>query len=258
MITAPIVDLWIVRPKPNPQAFLRLFCFPYAGGGASVFRAWPDDLPAGVEVCSVQLPGRESRLKEPLFTRLPPLVQTLARVLRSYMNMPFAFFGHSVGTLVSFELARELRRQSAPGPLYLFVAGRWAPQIPDPDPPIHQLPEPEFREELRRFNGTPELVLQHNELMSLLLPTLRADFEINETYAYTADEPLDCPIFAFGGLQDVKVSQEGLAAWRAHTRSNFKLRLFPGDHFFLHSARTLVLQALSQDLIQLLHQITRG
>jgi medium-chain acyl-[acyl-carrier-protein] hydrolase len=258
MTTPSIIDPWIVRPKPNPQAHLRLFCFPYAGGGALVFRTWPDDLPPDVEVCAVQLPGRESRLKEPLFTRLSPLVQTLSHVLEPHLDVPFAFFGHSVGTLVSFELARQFRRQNAPGPVHLFVSGRWAPQLPDPYPPIHQLPESEFVEELRRFNGTPELVLQHAELMALLLPILRADFEINETYVYTAGEPLDCPISAYGGLQDARASREGLEGWRVHTRGDFVLRVFPGDHFFLHSARSLVLQTLSRELTQLLRQIARG
>lgn len=258
MTTTPTNDPWVVRPRLNPKAHLRLFCFPYAGGGASVFRTWSEDLPLDVEICSVQLPGRENRLKEPLYTRVSALVETLIQVLQPYMDLPFAFFGHSVGTLVGFELARALRRENAPGPLYLSVSGRQAPQVADSYPPIHHLPEVEFIEELRHFNGTPELVLQHDELMALLLPTLRADFEMNETYVYEPEEPLDCPISAFGGLQDVRVSRESLAAWSVHTRSDFKVRVFPGDHFFIHSARTMVLQALSQDVVRLLHRITAG
>lgn len=255
MITTPTNEPWVVCPKPNPRAVLRLFCFPYAGGGASAFRTWPEGLPLNVEVYAVQPPGRESRLKEPLFDRLLPLVDALAQALRPYMNMPFAFFGHSLGTLMSFELARKLRRQNAPGPLHLFVAGRCAPQILDPDPPVHELPEPEFVEELRRLNGTPEPVLQHPELMTLLLPTLRADFAINETYVYQDEEPLDCPISAFGGLEDQEVSRDDLAAWRVHTRGNFRLQVFPGGHFFLHTARSLLLQTLSLELVQTLHRL---
>jgi medium-chain acyl-[acyl-carrier-protein] hydrolase len=128
-------DAWVLCPKPNPQARLRLFCFPYAGGGASRFRLWPDFLPPEVEVCAIQYPGREARLGESPFTQLSPLVQTLASALRLYLNLPFVFFGHSLGALACFELARQLRRQGQPEPLHLFVSGRRAPQVPNPDPP---------------------------------------------------------------------------------------------------------------------------
>lgn len=258
MTTTLTLNSWVTCPKPNPQARLRLFCFPYAGGGASIFRTWPDDLPAQIEVCPVQLPGRESRLKEPPFTRLLPLVQTLAQVLHPYLNMPLAFFGHSMGALISFELAHQLRRQYSLDPVHLFVSGRGAPQIPDLEPPIHHLPEAAFVEELRRLNGTPESVLQNAELMRLVLPILRADFAICETYVHSTQEPLDCPISAFGGLQDSEVSYDSLAAWRDQTNSSFTLKMFPGNHFFLHSARSLILSAVSQDLTRLLDRITRG
>ncbi len=243
MISASTFDSWVTRPKPNPLAHLRLFCFPYAGGGPSIFRTWPDDLPFQVEVCSIRLPGRESRLVESPFTRLSPLVQTLADVLHPYLNMPFAFFGHSMGALISFELARHLRQHGL-DVMHLFIA--------QSDPPIHQLPEPEFVEKLRLLNGTPEPALQNAELMRLLLPVLRADFAICETYTHLAESPLDCPISAFGGLQDSRVTHNGLAAWRDQTCRSFTLRMLPGDHFFLHSARASLLGALAQDLKQLL------
>lgn len=249
---------WVTCPKPNPQTRLRLFCFPYAGSGASIFRTWSNNLPAEIEVRPVQLPGRESRLAEPPFTRLSPLVQTLTYVLRPYLNMPFAFFGHSMGALISFELARHLRRQHGLGPGYLFVSGSRAPQIPDPDPPIHQLPESAFMEELRGLHGTLEPILQNAELMQLLLPVLRADFAVCETYVYVTEDPLACPISAFGGLQDCEVSCNDLAAWRDQTYSFFTLRMLPGDHFFLHSAQAPLLQAISRDLTRLLSRRTGG
>lgn len=246
---------WVTCPRPSPQARLRLFCFPYAGGAASAFYTWSDNLPCEVEVCPIQLPGRESRLGEPPFTRLVPLVQALAQAIRPHLDKPFAFFGHSMGATISFELARQLRRQNDPCPVHLFVSGSHAPQILDRNPPIHHLPEAKFVEELRRFNGTPEAVLQNAELMVLFLPLLRADLALDETYVYIPDEPLDCPISACGGLKDDVVSHENLAAWCDQTRGAFTLRVFPGDHFFLRSARTLLLQAVSQDLVQLLGQI---
>lgn len=247
---------WFACPKPNPQASLRLFCFPYAGGRASVFRTWPDDLPTTVEVCPVQLPGRGSRLREAPFTRLLPLVQAIAQAILPHLDKPFAFFGHCVGALVSFELARQLRRQYGLSPAHLFVSGCGTPHIPDPNPPIHALPESAFLEELRRRNGTPQEILEHPEMMQLLLPILRADFAIYETYTYTSEAPLDCSISAFGGLQDHAVSRDHLEAWRDQTSASFLLRMLPGDHFFLQTAQLLLLRTLSREVHQLVRMAT--
>ena len=249
MATLGTTNSWIIFPKRNLQTRMRLFCFPYAGAGAAVYRLWPDDLPSDIEVCRIRLPGRENRLGEPSFTRLSPLVHTVAQVLRPYLNMPFAFFGHSVGALICFELARLLCKQHSLSPAYLFASGYRAPQIPDPDPPIHAWPESEFVEEVqRRYDGIPEAVRQDAQLMELMLPVLRADMAIYETYVYADDEPLDCPIVAFGGLQDDRLRREDLAAWRDQTRSSFTLRMFPGNHFFMQSARTLLMRAVCQGL----------
>jgi medium-chain acyl-[acyl-carrier-protein] hydrolase len=248
MTTATALDSWIAYRMPSPQARLRLFCFPYAGGGASIFRAWPEGLPADVEVCPVQLPGRGTRLMEPPFTRLPPLIQALAQALLPLLDKPFAFFGHSLGALVSFELARQLRRQHAVQPVCLFISADRAPQIPNRDPPIHSLPEGEFLVELRRLNGTPREVFEDEELMQIMLPLLRADFAVYETYGYSTEPPLNCPISAFGGLQDLRVSRGDLEAWRDQTSVAFSLRMFPGDHFFLNTTQPSLLAALSEEL----------
>lgn len=244
-------DCWVMCPKPNPQANLRLFCFPYAGGGALSFRTWPNGLPTTIEVCAVELPGRGTRMRLAPFTRLDPLVEAIAQALLPYLNKPFAFFGHSMGGLVSFELARLLRREYGLLPVQLFVSGRGAPQVPDLDPPIHALPEPAFLDELRRYNGTPEAVLENKELMQLLLPILRADFAVLETYVYATEPPLGCPITAFGGLQDCKVSCDDIEAWRNQTSTSFSLQMLPGDHFFLNSAQALLLQSLTRQLTRL-------
>jgi len=258
MTTAPAPDPWIRGFTPNPRAKLRLFCFHYAGGSASIFRSWTGILPAEIEVCAVQLPGREGRLREPSFTHITPLIQALTPALRPYLNLPFAFFGHSMGTLIAFELSRQLRREAALGPVHLFISSHRAPQIPDPDPPIHQLPEAEFVEKLRELNGTPEEVLQHADLMQLLIPVLRADFSVCDTYPYTNEAPLDCPFSVFGGLQDKEISRDDLLAWREQTRGACTLRMFPGDHFFLHQAQPLLLKAIHQDLLPALSQIAAG
>lgn len=247
-ISTPL-DAWVRCPASNPQARLRLFCFPYAGGSASVFHSWATALRSDIELNAVQLPGRENRLVDPPFIRLAPLVEALAQILPSYLDRPYVFFGHSMGALIGFELARRFRKQGSPGPACLIVSGHRAPHLPDRRPPIHHLPDVRFIEELRRLNGTPEEVLQHEELRDLLLPVLRADFAVCETYLFAPEQPLDCPIFVIGGEQDPEVSQDELAAWQLHTWSAFSLHMIPGDHFFLHSARPLLLNAVNRALI---------
>ena len=248
MTTAAASDSWIAYRKPNPQARLRLFCFPYVGTGASIFRTWTDSLPADVEVCPVQFPGRGTRLVETPFTQLSPLIQALAEALVPLLDKSFAFFGHSLGALVGFELARQLRRQSGVQPVCLFVSADCAPQLPRRDWPIHALPEAEFLVELRRLNGIPRKVLEDAEIMQIMLPVLRADFAIYETYLYSPEPPLNCFISGFGGLRDPKVSRGDLEAWRDQTNGSFSLRMFPGDHFFLNTTQPLLLQVLSQEL----------
>jgi len=248
MTTATALDSWIACRKPNPHARLRLFCFPYAGTGASIFRTWSDGLPADVEVCPVQLPGRGTRLMEIPFTQFSPLVQATVQALVPLLDMPFALFGHSLGALIGFELARQLRRQSGLQPVRLFVSADRAPQIPPRAQPIHALSDREFLVELRRLHGIPGKVWEEAELMQIMLPVLRADFAVYETYVYSTEPPLSCPISIFGGLQDRRVSRGDLEAWRDQTSVSSSLMMFPGDHFFLNATQPLLLQALSQEL----------
>lgn len=248
------LERWLAYREVNPRARARMFCLPYAGGGASTYRGWGGLLPK-VEVCPVQLPGREGRLREAPFEHSEPLVQALADALQpSFQELPFVFFGHSMGAMLGFELARELRRRGQRLPLHLFVSGRREPQVPDREEPIHGLPEAEFIERLRELNGTPEEVLEHAELMKLLIPVLRADFAVNETYAYKEEQPFDFGISAFGGLGDKEVTRDEVAGWKEHTRGRFRLRMLPGDHFFIHDTRDMVLEAVARDLAEVLSQ----
>ncbi|MBD2468769.1 thioesterase II family protein [Nostoc sp. FACHB-145] len=244
------INSWIICPKPNPQANLRLFCFPYAGGSSFIYRTWFESLPASVEVCSIELPGRGRQMKLSSYNKLEPLVDAIAFNIHPYLDKPFAFFGHSMGGLVSFELARLLRKKYNIIPSHLFISGRRAPQIPDPDAPIHNLPEPAFIKELRHLNGTPKEVLENAELMQLFLPILRSDFAVLETYIYKPEPPLECPLTVFGGLQDSRVDCSELQAWQEQTKADFNLHMFPGDHFFLHSAQSVLLEKLAKYLPQ--------
>ncbi|MEH2439517.1 thioesterase II family protein [Nostoc sp.] len=248
MTTTPSFNSWVICPQPNPQANLRLFCFPYAGGNAAIFRTWPNNLPSNVEVCAVEYPGRGRQIQSAPLTRLEPLVEAIAPVLMPYLDKPFAFFGYSMGGLVSFELTRLLRSYYSLSPFHLFISARRAPQIQPTKPPLHILSDADLLNELRSLNGTPKAVLENPELMQIFLPVLRADFAVIETYIYTQKQPLECPITVFGGLEDQEVSHEALQAWREQTIAAFSLHQFNSGHFFIHSHQELLFKLISQEL----------
>ncbi|MFK5951893.1 MAG: alpha/beta fold hydrolase [Desulfobacterium sp.] len=251
MLSASKKTPWITSCSPVNDVAIQLFCFSYAGGGASVFRQWQPSLPERIQLCPVQLPGRENRISEPLITSLDELVDVASAELAPYLDLPFAFYGHSIGARIAFELARELRKKLGITPCCLIVSGSRAPHIPEPNP-LHHLSDDAFMSELRRFSGTPEAVLQSKELMEMFLPILRADFAVDETYVYSEDMPLDCPIFVFGGTEDVEAKIKELEAWADHTSKGFCLEMIRGDHFFLQTERALLLQAIGKILLNFL------
>ena len=212
MSTALATTNWLPVKKLNPLATSRLFCFPYAGGAASIYRSWQKGIPENIEVCPVQPPGRGGRIGEPPYTNAHQLVEAAAEALLPHFDKPFAFFGHSMGAIISFELARLLKRRHNLSPTRLFLSARRPPQSLEKERHTYGLPEPEFIEELKRLNVTPKEALEHPELMTLIIPLLRSDFELCQTYEYTEGPPLDCPISAYGGLQDPDVSREHLEA----------------------------------------------
>lgn len=237
-----------VRVVPRSTARLRLFCFPYSGAGALAFRTWQNNVPGEIDICPVQLPGRENRFRETAFTRMSALVKPLAEALTPYLDLPFALYGHSLGALVAFEVARTLRAWGTPQPVHLLVSGCHAPQIARQAPPIHQLPDAEFLVEVERFGGTSREVLANKELMQLVLPTLRADLEIYDTYTYVPEPVLAYPIAAYGGWQDARTTHESLSAWQAQTAANFTLHMFAGSHFFLQTEQDQFLSTLTSTL----------
>lgn len=235
---------WTAFHRPPEGARLRLFCFPFAGGGASAYRGWQAAMPAGVEVVPVQLPGREGRFGEPLHRSLHTLLPPMLLGLRGMMELPFAFFGHSMGALVAFELARLLARVGAAGPVRLFASAYAGPRVLPRHPQLHALPAAEFMEEMRTLNGTPAEVLESREIMDALFPVLRADFEMCETYRYLPGDPLPCPLHVLGGADDPNITRDDLEAWAAETSGTFDLRIFPGDHFYLQSSPAAPLAAV--------------
>lgn len=238
---------WFAFTKPHTRAYLRLFCFSYAGGGAVAFRSWPDRLPTTIDVQPVELPGHGTRLKEPPISQLATLITTLAGALLPYLDIPFAFFGHSMGALIGFELARFLRREYGQLPEHLFVSAYHAPQqFALGELRRSALSDEDLIKKLRKLGGTPAEVLEQPELMRLLLPTIRADFQICDTYEYKPEPPLPCPITAFGGLQDRVTSRSELESWRLQSLSSFGLHMFPGNHFFLQTAQPLLFTLFEQ------------
>jgi medium-chain acyl-[acyl-carrier-protein] hydrolase len=242
-------NLWLSNIRPNSSAPTRMFCVPYAGGGAHVFQGWPDILPSSIEVWAVNLPGRGKRLMETPFLNLPSLVAALMGDLSPLLDKPFVLFGHSMGALICYEIVRSLKRATGPMPMHLFVSACFAPHLPDPNP-IHHLADEEFVSALCRLGGMPKEVLQNQELMELILPSLRADFTATETYVCDDEPPLPNAISVFGGWRDPLTTQESLEAWRIHTTGYFSMRMFPGDHFFIHSAERVLLDLIVSELRQ--------
>jgi surfactin synthase thioesterase subunit len=237
---------WVVPLRSLQRPLLRLVCFHYAGAGPSVFREWPRLLPPSVEVCAVHLPGRETRLREKPLAEMPPLVEALAEHLCAFLDLPVAFFGHSMGAVLAFEVARSHRKWGRQLPEYLFVSGRRAPQLPCTRLPVGHLPDAEFVDEInRRYQAIPDVVRQDPGLMALFLPALRADFALLDSYVCTPEEPLNCPIAAFGGADDEHISAADLSLWREQTTAAFTAQMFPGGHFFVNSVRQDLVGAIA-------------
>lgn len=236
---------WIAYAQPNATAVLRLFCFSHAGGGASSYRDWVAGLAPEIDVLPVQLPGREMRFLERPFDDMTPLLEALYLALRPLLNKPFALFGHSLGALISFELAHRLENEGFI-PQHLFVSGYGAPQLPVKLPPMHHLDDEEFVAALHDLGTVPTAVLQNEELLALLLPMLRADFAVYERYQYQEALPLTCPLTVLGGQDDLLVPPEMLQPWGQHSTQPGGVHLFPGSHFYLPEQQTAVWQLVLQ------------
>ncbi len=233
----------------KPAARLRIFCFPYAGGGASIYQSWGRLFSSGIEIYHVQLPGRENRVKEAPYADFPVAIDHLIRDLKDYFDKPFVFFGHSMGALFVYALAVRLRaRGSAAQPLLLFVSGRATPQSVEAGDKTYRLDHDAFVEKVREIGGLPDVALQHPELRELVLPILRADFCLCETYRYQPNPPLTIPITVYAGADDPHERRPNLIPWDEVTTAPVRRRILPGGHFFINTHRDQVIAALAQDL----------
>ncbi|ATB27564.1 thioesterase II family protein [Melittangium boletus] len=250
MSVPPVYRRWVTCPEPRPQASLRLFCFHFAGGDASIFRLWTTQLPPSIEVCPIELPGRATRRAEPALTHFPTLIDTLARRILPFLGqLPFAFFGHSFGGNLAFELTRWLRRQGAPLPVRLFLSATPAIQSrAQPYARVSHLADAAFLEQISTRFGIPLDVISREEVRDMVLPAMRADVLVAESYHYTPEPPLDVPLSSFGATQDPEVGPREVEVWRHQTTADFRSRFFPGDHFFLTPQRPRLQQAVLEDL----------
>ena len=259
-VTGAGPESWAVRWRKLPRPRMRLFCMPHSGAGAAVYRPWDPLLPGDVELVSIRLPGREARFHEPAFSHLDDLVPELAGNLMPLLDVPYGWFGHSMGGLVAFETCREIRRRGLPEPAWLAISSRPAPHLAAGSVSVLGLPgqtpardatDEEFAALIAALNGTPGEVRGGTAALAPFIPTLRADLLVIETYQYRPEPPLDLPISVFGGEQDPITSLDDLHAWHVHSSVSCTVHTFPGGHFYLHQIRERFVAAMVRDLLQI-------
>jgi medium-chain acyl-[acyl-carrier-protein] hydrolase len=241
---------WLAAKHRHNQTCLRLFCFPYAGGGASIYRQWQTQMIDGIDVCPVQLPGREGRIEEPPCSDMRRLIKEMAYHLKAFFTAPFALFGHSMGGMIAYELARYLSNGPGAFPVHLFISASFPPHMLKQQSLVHRLPEAEFADMMERRGGMPKPILQNEEFRKLVLPILRADFALVENASHDNHGTLDIPFTVLSGDEDSSLSPETIDGWRGYTQGQFTRKLVPGDHFFINSARSAVIKTINATLSQ--------
>jgi surfactin synthase thioesterase subunit len=234
----------LISRQTGPLVRLRLFCFPFAGGSATAYQSWRRLASPGLQVCGVEYPGRGTCFDEEPFMSLPGLVRHLADQIGPLLDRPFAFFGHSMGGLVAFELARTLRERGWRAPAHLFISATAEPARPPHRAALYRASDEEVLDELRDLGGTPPELLADRELMAMTARVLRADYTALGTYEYRRAAPLAVPMTVFGGRADPITAPADLRGWQAQTVAGCRFRMFPGDHFYLHAAAAEILRAV--------------
>lgn len=247
-----MLDKWLLRFGQRSEAAVRLFCFAHAGGSAASYRLWPQGLPSWIEVLAVQLPGRATRLGEPPIGDLELLIDSARRALEPMMDRPYALFGHSMGAVLAGELARSMCTDGARAPSHLIVSGRRPARLMDALPPMNGLSDDAFVAEINhRYGGIPKEIMEHPDVLALLLPGLRADIRALETFNPAPRSPIACSIAALGGSADPLTTRAHMEAWRDETTGAFRMRMFEGNHFYLEPRRSEVLAEIADVLAPL-------
>lgn len=244
-----------IKLKAVSQPEIRLFCFPHAGAGASVFKDWSNHLPPTVEMLAVQLPGRENRFSESLINHMPTIMNQLVEEFNEYRDKPLVVFGHSLGALIGYEFVKAVEDKYDVIPNHLIVSGARAPHLARFREPLSQLDDAILTDVLRRYNGIDNNIIENTELLELFLPIIRNDFSLIENYQYRKLSPLSSDILAFAGEADETVPCEQVEAWSQYTNSNFKFLIFPGGHFFIRSNTPQIMEIINEIALCSLNQI---
>jgi medium-chain acyl-[acyl-carrier-protein] hydrolase len=238
----------IIRKKGETMTKVKLFCFPYAGGAAASYNQWKQYLDPYIEFRAIELAARGRRMREPNYKSIDNAVDDVFNIIKNELTQgPYVLCGHSMGTMIAFELAYKIKKQGLPGPVHIIFSGRCAPQIlRDNKRALHHLPDDEFKKEMLEMGGTPKEFFDHPELMEVFLPLLRGDFTLTETYVHPPkDAPLDVDFTVLSGKQDEDTTEE-VEAWRIHTTGNCDIHYFEGDHFFIHDETEKVLDVINK------------
>ncbi|WLW50147.1 thioesterase II family protein [Streptomyces sp. YU58] len=234
---------WLRSPKPRRRPRLRLVCFPHAGGSARFFYPWLRHLPTGVELLAAQYPGRDDRIDEPVIDRMDRLADPLGEAVAEVADVPLVLFGHSMGASVAFEVARRLEGRSVSLVRHLFVSARPAPFSADPAlRPVRD--DDTLVRELARLGGTDTTLFDDPDVRAALLPAVRSDYRLIESYRYRPGPPLSCPVTAVVGSHDPEVPHGFAEAWNAATTGTFTMRVIPGGHFYLIERRPALIAYL--------------
>ncbi|MBE2224880.1 MAG: thioesterase [Anaerolineae bacterium] len=252
MTPETLTTQWVSCPKYVTTPKLRLICFPPAGSGTVIYQKWAKQIPPEVEMWIMRLPGRETRLREPTLTHVSTIVESVAEMLIPHLQQPYILFGHSLGSLVCFELCCYLRENKRPLPLHLLLSGHRAPHRPPLNPPVHQANNQIFLDRIKKMGGTPDKFFEMKELVAMMLPALRADFTAWETYQYQPHPPLDIPITALGSDDDHDATQADIFAWEQHTTGEFTAHIFHGNHFYFLNEPEPLLNLINDTLAQYL------
>lgn len=243
----------IIRHQVRENAKCRLFCFPYAGGSAAIYRMWNADFPESLELCAVEIPGR-IQLRTPPAETLPELVEAIFPDILELLDKPFAFFGHSFGSIIAYEVAKRLQRENKNLPVHLWVSSRRGPQVPLGIEPTYHLEDSQFIDLIQhQYGAIPKAVLAEKELLKILLPILKADIKVNEIYLGELNPILSIPLTVFYGMQDHSVSRENLEKWCATTSAACELQSFAGGHFFIDTERRAVTHKILEKMHSFLH-----
>jgi medium-chain acyl-[acyl-carrier-protein] hydrolase len=249
-MTGMTLDRWVPFRNEGAVVRCRLFCFPHAAGNAAFYQPLRRFMPPEIDLCPVELPGRAARLDEAPLTSMSALMEQLDHALKPLMGVPFGFFGHSVGTCMAYQAARQLSSADARTAVHLFVSGRGSPNFAPVDQPSVRLrSDHDLLSILRRFGGTPPAIMQRPELIAILLPALRADLALVEGYGFDPGNHIACPITAFGGADDLSYSRS-LQSWKDFTRGKFRTCIFPGGHFYFSPAAAALAREIIQDLFE--------